>query len=92
MIGRGAIKNPAIFREIKGGGKLKTKEIIDFSKKLEEKYMVLLESDTYTLHKLKEIWLYMIQNYPDETKIAKAIKKSNKLSELNNAINCLPEL
>lgn len=92
MIGRGAIKNPAIFREIKGGEKLKTKEIIDFSKKLEEKYMVLLESDAYTLHKLKEIWLYMIQNYPDETKILKAIKKSTKLAQLNGAIEYLGEI
>lgn len=89
MIGRGAIRNPAIFREIKGGERLKTKELIDFSNELEKRYFELFKSDIYTLHKLKEIWLYMILNYPEETKIMKAIKKSNKLAELNNAINCL---
>ena len=46
----------------------------------------------YTLHKLKEIWIYIMQNYPNEAKILKAVKKSNKLAELNNAINCLPEI
>lgn len=92
MIGRGAVKNPAIFREIKGGEKLKTKELIAFSNLLEKRYYELLDSDRYTLHRLKEIWIYIIQNFPEEIKIAKAIKKSGKLIELNNAINCLPEL
>ncbi len=91
MIGRGALVNPAIFREIKGGEKLKTGELIEFSNLLEERYLRLLGSDRYTLHRLKEIWLYAVCNYPNETKIAKAIKKSQKLSELNSAINALPE-
>lgn len=90
MIGRGAVANPAIFREIKGGEKLKTIELVEFTRVLEERYLKLLGSEKYTLHKLKEIWLYMMWNYPDEKKIIKAVKKSNKLSELNNAINCLP--
>jgi len=92
MIGRGAVRNPAIFREIKGGKKLQTGELINFSNILEKRYYELLDSDRYTLHRLKEIWIYAITNYPNETKIAKAIKKSNKLSELSSAINCLPEL
>ena len=92
MIGRGAIKNPAIFREIKGGKKISTAELVAFSNELEKRYFNLLDSDMYTLHKLKEIWIYIMQNYPNEAKILKAVKKSNKLAELNNAINCLPEI
>lgn len=92
MIGRGAIKNPAIFREIKGGEQLKTSELIKFSKVLEERYLKLLGSEVYTLHKLKEIWMYVMMNFPDERKILKAVKKSNRLSDLNMAINCLPEI
>jgi len=92
MIGRGAIANPALFREIKGGKMLETKELIDFSRLLESRYMKLLQSERYTVHRLKEIWLYAIQNYPDEKKIAKAIKKADKLHDINSAICCLPEL
>ena len=92
MIGRGAIKNPAIFREIKGGEKLKTSELIAFSNLLEKRYMELLKSDTYTLHRLKEIWIYIMLNFPEEKKILKAVKKSNCLYDLNSAINSLPEL
>lgn len=92
MIGRGCIKNPAIFREIKGGKKLSTSELVAFSNLLEKRYYELYDSECNTLHKLKEMWMYAITNYPDEQKIMKAIKKSGKLSELNNAINSLPEL
>ncbi len=92
MIGRGAVKNPAIFREIKGGEPLKTEELIAFSRLLEERYLKVLGSEVYTLHKLKEIWLHMVGNFPEEKKILKAVKKSNKLSDLNNAIQYLPEL
>lgn len=92
MIGRGAVMNPAIFREIKGGENLKTEELINFSNLLEERYYKILGCEHYTLHKLKEIWLYMVSNFPNETKIAKEIKKSNSLKDLNNAINKLPKL
>lgn len=92
MIGRGAIKNPAIFREIKGGAPLKTSELITFSNILEERYLKLFGAEHYTLHRLKEIWLYCMLNFPEEKKILKAVKKSNRLSDINSAINCLPEL
>lgn len=92
MFGRGAIRNPAIFREIKGGKKITTAELIEFSKRLMENYYAVLKSDTFTLHKLKEIWVYILQNYPDEKKIAKAMKKSTTLADFKAAMSCLPEL
>lgn len=92
MIGRGCVRNPAIFREIKGGKKLSTSELINFSNVLEKRYLNLFNSETNTLNKLKEIWLYSMMNYPDEHKIIKAIKKAKKLADLNSAVNALPEL
>jgi len=91
MLGRGAIVNPAIFRELKGGKKITTDELIEFSMLLLDRYNAVLRSDTYTLNKLKELWLYGMWNYPEEKKILKAIKKSDKLSDIVNAINLLPE-
>ena len=92
MIGRGAVRNPAIFREIKGGKPLRTEELVSFSNVLEKRYLKILGSEVYTLHKLKEIWIHMMQNFPDEKKLFKAVKKSNRLSELNNALSWLPEI
>ena len=92
MIGRGAVKNPAIFREICGGAKITTEELLEFSERLITNYNKVLSSDTFTLHKLKEIWIYMIQNFPEEKKTAKLIKKSNKLTDFLSAIYQLPKL
>ena len=92
MIGRGAVINPAIFREIRGGKSLKTEELIYFTKKLVENYSVTLRSEVYTMHKMKELWSLIMHNFPEEKKIAKAIKKSNTVSDLMIALNCLPEI
>ncbi len=92
MIGRGGISNPAIFREIKGGEKIKTEELIGFSQILEERYLKVLGCEHYTVHRLKEIWLYIMKNYPEEKKVTKALKKSNSLADINSAIKYLPKL
>ena len=91
MIGRGAVADPAIFRRANGGRPIQTSEILEFSTLLAEDYLRVLGSDTYTLHKLKEVWLYLMSNFPDEKKILKAIKKSNTVRELHLAAKNLPE-
>ncbi len=92
MIGRGAVANPALFREIRGGRRLETSELIDFTKVLAEQYLPVLGSEVYTLHKLKEIWMYIMWNFPDEKKILKAVKKSSHIYDLFDAIKLLPDI
>lgn len=92
MLGRGVIKNPALCREIRGGKRISTEEIVAFSKKLADNYQSTLRSETFTLNKLKEVWMYIIQNYPEEKKIFKTIRKANKLVDFMGAVECLPEL
>ncbi len=92
MIGRGAVGNPAVFREIKGGEKLKTAELVEFTELLITNYNEVLKSDTFTLHKLKEIWMYVIDNFPQEKKLIKAVKKSNNLADFMRAVYAFPEL
>lgn len=92
MLGRGAVINPALFRVLRGGDNLKTYELVRFLKKLSEDYFALLNSDRYTLNKMKEIGLYVMKNFPNEKKITKAIKKANFMRDFLNAVECLPEL
>lgn len=92
MIGRGAVANPAIFREIKGGDALKTEELTEFTERLIEGYQALFGSEVYTLNKLKEIWLYIMMNFPNEKKALKTVRKTNSLSELMQTIKGLPAL
>ena len=89
MIGRGAVANPAIFREIRGGKALQTDELVRFTELLTERYLEVLGSEIYTLHKLKEIWLYIMWMFPEEKKILKAIKKANRLGDLTLAVRSL---
>ena len=81
MMGRGILKNPALMREIRGGETLEDRELIAFFEELSMRYMQVLRSETFTLYKLKEIWVYILQNYPEEKKIAKAIKKAKTIEE-----------
>lgn len=92
MIGRGAIANPALFREIKGGKPLCADELINFTHVLSEKYNGYLKSDFYTLNKLKEIWLHIMWNFPEEKKLLKTIKKAQKLSDFLNAVEKVGEV
>lgn len=92
MIGRGAVSNPALFREIKGGKKLTTDELLEFSQRLADNYLAVLGSDIYTLHKLKEIWMYIMWRYPEEKKLLKSIKKSDSLREFMSVIFSIKHL
>ncbi len=90
MLGRGAVSNPALFREIQGGVKITTGEMIEFTEILKDKYNAILSSDKFTMHKLKEIWLLMMWNFPKEEKILKIMRRTESLTELMRAIHSLP--
>lgn len=90
MIGRGAIRNPALFREIRGGKRLEAAELIEFSNRLLKSYNEIFNTETFTVHKLKEVWIYMMGNFPEEKKIEKAIRKAKSLRDLTGAIHSLP--
>ena len=92
MFGRGAVANPALMREIKGGSKITTEEMVEFTHILADRYNSILSSDHFTMHKLKEIWLFMMWNFPDEEKVLKTVRRTEKLSELLRAIETLPEI
>lgn len=92
MIGRGAVKNPAVFREIKGGNPLCREDILRFTKALIENYYALYKCDIFTVQKLKEIWMYVMQNCPDEKKLLKTIKKCEKIADFEAAAEKLSEI
>jgi len=86
MIGRGAVADPGIFREIRTGRKTTFEEAVLFTHRLLDEYNKQLKSDTFTMYKLKEVWNYMIKTFPKDKKTEKAIKKSSKLSDFMNAV------
>jgi len=92
MLGRGALRNPALFREIQGGETLKTEELVTFTQALTENYYALLRSEAHTLQKIKEVWTNLGQNYPAEKKLTKVLKKANSLQDFMATVKCFPML
>lgn len=91
MIGRGAVQNPALLREIKDNQKLKREELVSFLTALSDSYFELFRSEVFTLHKMKEIMFLVANNIPEDKKFLKQIKKANKLSDMQGCILQIPQ-
>lgn len=79
MIGRGFLVNPGLLREIRGEDMITQKEMIAFHDRLYKEYFELLQSDTNTLYKMKELWNYWQYLFePEEKPMAKYIKQIRK--------------
>ncbi len=89
MIGRGAITNPGIFRELKTGKKATLEEIKAFHDRILQEYVEILgEKDA--LFKMKEVWYYLGLKYNSNLSALKTIKKTKNLAEFQSAANnCL---
>lgn len=80
MIGRGMLVNPGFLNRLRG--EEVTKEQLKlFHDKILLAYQQELSGDTNLLFKMKELWFYMIRLFLDSEKIAKKIKKAQKLPE-----------
>ena len=88
MLGRGAVMNPALFREIRGGAALEREELRDFAAALREISRERL-SAAHTLAWLKELWYYWKWLFPGEKKLLKAIFKAREMDDYSKAATAL---
>jgi len=89
MIGRGLISNPGLIADITKNTKLDKKLFKEFHDRIYEDYKKVLSGDVNVLHKMKELWLYMIMMFSDNAKYIKKIKKADRLSEYDEAVASL---
>ena len=89
MLGRGLIANPGLVSDIKNNSKLEKNSLKDFHDKIYEDYKRIQYGDRNVLHRMKELWFYMILVFTDNAKYAKKIRKSEKLYEYDEAISSL---
>jgi len=89
MLGRGIIANPGLMNDIKSNTKLDKKVLKDFHDEILDGYTELCDGDRNVLYKMIELWCYMIHIFSDNKKYAKKIKKSQKLSDYNEAVSSL---
>ena len=88
MIGRGAVADPGIFRQVRTGEKTTTAELYDFLEDLYETYKKALGSGN-AISKMKEVWSYVTWLIPDEKerlRTFKTIIKSKGEAQYRDAI------
>ncbi len=90
MIGRGFLKAPGFITGI--SSESWKKNVFRFLEDLEQGYKEAMSGDTPVLFKMKEVWTYLQESFPDGKKWFKKIKKTKKLQEyegLIREIKCL---
>lgn len=98
MIGRGFLRNPFLLKQlqsIEAGEEfvMERKEQLEtlktFHEQLIEGYKTYMSGETPVLFKMKELWFYMQDLFPNEEKLYKKIKKSKNLKEYESIVRVL---
>ncbi len=91
MLGRGLLMNPALVHDVKDDIKLEKGLLKEFHDKVYNDYKDVLSGERNVLFKMKELWFYMINVFTDNEKYSKKIKKSQRLSDYDEAVTRLFE-
>lgn len=89
MLGRGAVSDPALPRLLRGGNGLTAGELKAFHDALLESFLAEGLGEQAAMARLKELWFYMLYKFPDSKKEAKALLKSQRLSDYRAAAEAL---
>ncbi len=89
MAGRGLAADPAMARELAGGGALTKGELWEFHDRLMEAYRAVYSGDRPVLAKMKELWFYMGCLFPEPGKHLKRIRKAGTAAEYSAAAAAL---
>lgn len=86
MLGRGLIANPGLVEEITLQKALDIKTFKAFHDEVYTNYQEVLHGERDVLFKMKEMWFYMAYMFEDVEKQAKKIKKSQRLTDYEAAV------
>ena len=89
MLGRGAVADPSLLRQMKGGAALSGKELACFLDRLAADYETVLSGERDVLFKLKELWFYLGRLFPDGGAELKKIRKAQHFAEYRAAVRSL---
>ena len=90
MIGRGAMKNPSLFEEIKFGivdsGEIYRDKLSLFSMHLTTSLLECNPDRGYALSKMKSYWEYLSEGLSDGKNLYRKLKKSKSIEEFNGLL------
>ena len=97
MIGRGFLRNPFLLKQLHEFEQIRETSaennlsnvtpLKQFHHSLLEGYKDYLSGDTPVLFKMKELWFYMRDMFPEDEKLYKKIKKAKNLLEYENIVD-----
>lgn len=89
MLGRGLLSDPALARKIRGGKPMEVEELRALHDRMYGAYKEYMSGEMPVLHKMKELWFYWIQNFADNEKLVKKMKKAKHLKEYESAVQAI---
>ena len=89
MLGRGILVNPGLLQQLKTDKPMTKEQLQLFLDLLLERYQKDLSGDRPVLYKMKELWFYLGNCFENHEKYSKKIKKANKLSEFESAVEAI---
>ena len=89
MAGRGILSNPGLLNDIVDKTPVDFDTVRAFHDELYVNYKGIFSGDRNVLFKMKELWTYMIQLFPESEKYAKKIRKSERLWQYEQAVSDL---
>lgn len=81
MCGRGAIADPSLGRQLKGGAPMSKDEFISFHNDIYESYYKSFLKERHFLHKMMEMWSYWITTIDCDQELIKKLRLSNSIPE-----------
>jgi len=89
MLGRGMIANPGLAGQIRENGQIDFRKLEAFHDEVYAEYRQLMPGERNTLFKMKELWFYMMRNFPDAEKYVKKLRKANSCVEYESCVKMM---
>lgn len=86
MIGRGVLRDPALFRRMRGGPPAKREELERFVEELFEGYAEAMDGYGNALLRMKELWGYLAGHFSEGDRYLKRIRKSRRREDYEQAV------
>ncbi len=89
MLGRGLVTHPGLINAITNGTPLGKERLMAFHDQLYADYRAAIPGERNVLFRMKELWTYMLDLFPDHAKHAKSIRKAERLVDYEAAVAAL---
>lgn len=86
MLGRGILRNPGLVDELNGKAPLTASKLREFHDEVLEGYLAVMSGERNTLFRMKELWSYLGEGFPEGERGLKKIRKATRLPDYRAAV------